>query len=76
MSDAVKDLRRVFGSLVLSYRTPEELRDLVGKARSRRAGTTGACAELSRTILREHTFDHRARIIVDTAERLLVRCAQ
>ena len=66
VSDHVDGVEELFGGLVRSWRTPEELVDLV-----RRAGEIfpddATRARLGRSVGEEHSFDHRARVLLDTA---------
>jgi len=63
VSDFVADIPRLFGDAVLTYRTPDELGDLVRTLLSDEAKRKSAGARLKEMIRRDHGFDTRAEVI-------------
>ncbi len=69
VSDAMPEIEALFGDAVRQYRSAEELGSLVAEAL---ADPTAARlrVEVGRAaVLDEHTFDHRARELIDAVER-------
>jgi glycosyltransferase involved in cell wall biosynthesis len=69
ISDHVEELGDLFGEAVLTYRTPEELAELVrGVLAEPEAARARAMAGRA-VVLEHHTFDHRARELLELVAR-------
>ena len=67
ITDAVDGLAEVFGSQVRAWRAPEELADLLQADREETFGDRAARLALAALVRREHSFDARARRLLDVA---------
>lgn len=70
VSDHLPEIVELFGDAVGTYRTRDELADLVAAAGDDPAAARRRAAEGRRIVLAGHTFDHRARTLVDLLDRL------
>jgi glycosyltransferase involved in cell wall biosynthesis len=71
ISDAMDGMDELFDGAVLQYRTPDELRALVDEVLADREGARQRAERGRRVVLANHTFDHRARELVDHTARSL-----
>jgi len=69
ISDSVDGMDELFDGAVLQYRTPDELRALVDEVLADREGARQRAGRGRRVVLANHTFDHRARQLVDHTAR-------
>jgi Glycosyl transferases group 1 len=65
ISDPVDGMAELFDGAVLEYRTPAELRALVDEVLADPARARQRAARGRSVVLAHHTFDHRARELVD-----------
>lgn len=65
ISDHVPEILELFDGAVPTYRDPEELRELVTEALEDPAMARARASVGRRIVLAEHTFDHRARALVE-----------
>ncbi len=65
LSDDAKGLADVFGSTVVTYRTKEELVELLRESRDDLFPSRVERLDLADRISREHSFDARARVLID-----------
>jgi glycosyltransferase involved in cell wall biosynthesis len=70
VSDYVPGLEEMFGGLVHTYRTLDELKDLLTRPRDETFPSEAERLWLAEPVHREHSFDARARTLLDTAVRL------
>jgi len=71
ISDPVDGMDELFDGAVLQYRTLDELRTLVDQVLADREGARQRADRGRRVVLASHTFDHRARQLVDHTARSL-----
>jgi glycosyltransferase involved in cell wall biosynthesis len=71
ISDPVDGMDELFDGAVLQYRTPDELQALVNEVLADREGARQRAGRGRRVVLANHTFDHRARHLVDQTARSL-----
>lgn len=71
VSDPVTGLEELFGDLVSTYDTPDQLSRLVERLRSDDAGRAARGARLGEIIRRQHTFEQRVDEILRVAQGLL-----
>jgi len=69
-TDPIAGLDRVFGDLVPSFDSPDQLRDLLADRQSDPAGYARRMAEAQAIVLGEHTFDARARRFMEIVDEL------
>ena len=67
VSDDVAGIKEVFGETVAGYRTPSELADLCSKANRVTWGSQDEISKRANQIGIEHSFDQRAKVLVQTA---------
>ena len=67
VSDDVAGINEVFGEAVAVYRTPSELAELCSKANRNIWGSQDEIAKRAIQIGIEHSFDQRAKVLVQTA---------
>ncbi|HLV05607.1 MAG TPA: glycosyltransferase [Actinomycetaceae bacterium] len=70
VSDHVEGMAEVFGDVVLTFRTPEELAAAVATHLAETPERAAAREALSERVRREHSFDARAAELVEAAQRL------
>jgi glycosyltransferase involved in cell wall biosynthesis len=70
VSDDVPGLHDVFGDAVSTYHTPTELAAAVAACRSESRDDRRMREEISAAVRRDHSFDARARRLVEEVERL------
>lgn len=70
VSDEVDGLHEVFGDVVRTYRTPAELADAVHAHWSETPEQAERRTALSETVRAEHSFDARARTLLETVQRV------
>ena len=66
VSDEALGLREVFGDAVITYSRPDELAGAIDRARQKSDAARIADAH---RIAREHSFDARAKVLIDVAKR-------
>ena len=71
VTDPVAGLEGVFGDVVHTYASGDELASVVERAVDTADKTRQARLELARTIVRDHSFDARAQQVADTIESIL-----
>jgi len=69
ISDDLPELRELFDGAVLTYRSSTELRELVAAVLADREASRAVAATGRAAVLARHTFDHRARELLDLAVR-------
>jgi spore maturation protein CgeB len=69
ISDELPEAGALFGAAVGTYRDPDDLRRLVDAALADRAGARARAADGRQAVLAAHTFDHRARRLLELLER-------
>jgi glycosyltransferase involved in cell wall biosynthesis len=69
ISDDVAEIRELFGDVVPTYRTSDELGELVRDALDDPAAARRRAEEGRLIVLEHHTFDHRARQLLDLVEQ-------
>jgi spore maturation protein CgeB len=69
ISDYLPEIAEVFADTVPTYRTPADLRALAEDMLSDREAARGRALAGRERILAAHTFDHRARTLVEVLER-------
>lgn len=67
LSDQARGMQEVFGDVVRTYSSPE---DLVGQLREGSFAQASARRELADLVAREHSFDARAAVLIDRARSL------
>ena len=70
VSDDVPGLSEVFGDVILTYRTPDELAEAVATQLAETPERAAARMALSEKVRREHSFDARAQTLVETVRKL------
>ncbi|GAA1149605.1 glycosyltransferase [Ornithinicoccus hortensis] len=70
VSDYLPEVAEVFGDVVHTYRTPEELAALVSASLHESPEAREARQELGRRVREEHTFDARAATLTDAVAQL------
>ena len=71
VSDHLPEITALFGDLVPTWRDPVELGEIVAALHSDPDGTRRRVDRLRRLVLDRHTFDHRARRLLEAvAEHL------
>lgn len=70
VSDEVPGMSDVFGDVVLTYRTPDELAAAVATQLNETPERAAARQQLSETVRREHSFDARAEQLVEVVRKL------
>lgn len=70
VTDVVPGLEEVFGDVVLTYTTPQELAAAVSAQLAETPDRAAAREKLSETVRREHSFDARAHELVETVRTL------
>jgi glycosyltransferase involved in cell wall biosynthesis len=71
VSDPVEGMDELFVGAVLEYRSPSELRALVDQVLADPEAARQRAARGRKVVLANHTFDHRARQLVDHLERVM-----
>ena len=69
ISDDVPGIQKLFGEAVQTYHEPQELRRLVSAALDDPAGARARAEEGRGRVLGGHTFDHRARSLLELLHR-------
>ncbi|MBF0122420.1 MAG: glycosyltransferase [Candidatus Omnitrophica bacterium] len=73
VTDNIDGLRKIFGDLIMTYETPEDLKDAVSRLQKESRKDRQRRLTLARKIMSEHSFDARVRSIlgvVDTVEKV------
>jgi spore maturation protein CgeB len=73
LSDDVAGLHDVFGTAVPTWRSPDDFRRLTTGSFEDQYPDADARASLAEQVLAEHSFDARARHLLDSAQRLRAR---
>jgi glycosyltransferase involved in cell wall biosynthesis len=69
ISDHMPEIGELFGDAVATFTTPDELRARLEELESDPAGARARADAGRRLVLREHTFDERARSLLSSFER-------
>jgi hypothetical protein len=69
ISDPVEGVDQLFDGALLEYRTPGELRTLVDQLLADPVEARERAAQGRKVVLAHHTFDHRARQLIDSLAR-------
>ena len=72
VTDEIDGLADVFGDVVRTFHDETEMGPLLADPASAFAPREVRVA-LAETVMREHSFDHRAEVLLDDAARLLAR---
>jgi spore maturation protein CgeB len=72
VTDEIDGLTEVFGDVVRTFHDEQEMGPLLASPATAFA-PYDVRRELAETVMREHSFDHRAEVLLDDAARLLAR---
>jgi spore maturation protein CgeB len=72
VTDEIDGLSEVFGDVVKTFHDETEMRPLLADPASAFPARDARLA-LAETVMREHSFDHRAEVLLDDARSLLAR---
>ena len=73
VTDEIDGLADVFGDVVRTFHDETEMGPLLASTRDRASASREVRVALAETVMREHSFDHRAEVLLDDAARLLAR---